>query len=232
MGVGVSLALGLTLDTRSDTSTVIRERAATGPPCVRLANGKPSKGCDRLAQLLIETCTLQPTLCAETVERVVARAPQSVRRQIVRAVDRGLRAPLPPRTSTTPAPQAPSTQRGEAPEESVSPGEERAEERPSLTPAPSAPAAPSSPAESSPAPEKPRDIVRETIERAEELADSVTSDPVETPSVTVTVPTPTPLPDVEVEIPTTTVPLPDVDLPLDGAAEDPLCVPTPVQECP
>lgn len=62
-----ALSVALNVRTTDKTTTIHQQIKARGAPCVeiRLPNGVrfPSAGCERLARLLSETCTLNPTLC-------------------------------------------------------------------------------------------------------------------------------------------------------------------------
>jgi hypothetical protein len=206
MGLGVSIALGLGFSGQQTASQTRDALAARPKPCVRLANGRPSASCDRLAKLLIETCTLRPSLCVETIEQTVKRSDPKVRRELKAAVDRGLTAPVPTPVKPKPKPKARTVPRTPK----------------ATTPTPAPPQVTTT-GPAAPAPAKPP---------ATTTKPQTTTATRPTPGVTVTPPSIPPVGPVTVpQLPTVSVPLPELPGPVPELPSVDVCVPGVDPDC-
>lgn len=90
----VSAALYLSI-TEPKAVKVQHEVVRRGQPCVAIAHGprrgKPGPGCERLAELLGQTCALNPRLCSGIVSRALRSGSPATRRAVESAVRRELR---------------------------------------------------------------------------------------------------------------------------------------------
>jgi hypothetical protein len=93
VSIGALVAAALFLaSVREDTRIIERRVEAAGQPCVWLANGDPSPGCDQLAMRLAETCARTPSLCKQAVEKAAKAIPFNARRKFKSGVEDGLAA--------------------------------------------------------------------------------------------------------------------------------------------
>lgn len=224
-------ALAIAGATRHDTRTVVKDREIAGEPCIWV-HGLPSEGCDRLAQLISETCGLRPKLCKATVTRALRSKSAKVRKEAARALGQGLaaagiRGSLTKPTVTESARVDPLGEHKTRGRERASTNTPTAKDSPAVAGAPAA-------RDATPAPQ--------AKQKADSpLIPSVTTPSVSVPSVTtpkvpdapvVTVPVP---PEVPVVPPVTVpeeVPVPPVTIPDPlPEAKRPVCGIVPVHPC-